>query len=122
MDFIHPFIISYENKKDSQLDLDVHMDDAEITMNLCIKGDWDGNEVYFDGVRTDPNPKKLTLSSRPGYAVIHAGQNSHGAKKIKKGFRRNLVFWFKSQNYRNSPAELYYEHCNDDNQKIKHEL
>ena len=38
VDFVHPFIISYENSETGQVKLDTHLDDAEITLNICIKG------------------------------------------------------------------------------------
>lgn len=47
--------------------------------------------------------------------------NALKKNQIKKGLRRNLVFWFKSQNYRDSPEELYYEHCTN-TVDFKHEL
>ena len=60
-------------------------DDAEITLNVCIGGDFEGNDVYYEGVRDNPHKKHVTLTNRIGFGVFHPGQNAHGATKISKG-------------------------------------
>ena len=61
-------------------------------MNVCIGGDFEGNDVYYEGVRDNPHKKHVTLTNRIGFGVFHPGQNAHGATKISKG--KVCVYFF----------------------------
>jgi hypothetical protein len=49
LDSHHGFIVEYEIGKDSKLDF--HVDDADVTLNLCLGQEFKGGALYFAGAR-----------------------------------------------------------------------
>jgi hypothetical protein len=49
LDSHHGFIVEYELGKDSKLDF--HVDEADVTLNLCLGKEFKGGDLYFAGIR-----------------------------------------------------------------------
>lgn len=101
LDDHHAFIVEYQPQGDR--DLGFHVDDAEVTLNLCLAGGFRGGELYFEGRRcldhvdTASRPEEsLRYAHQPGVALLHAGKHRHGALPIESGRRRNLIVWSRS--------------------------
>lgn len=104
LDNLHAFSIQY-NGDDSSLSR--HMDESEITLNICLKNDDRQNSnVFFNGIRdyhddegnyinNDKN-EQVVVDLNQGEAILHVGQAWHGANTIQHGERINLIFWFRS--------------------------
>ncbi|KAL2611464.1 hypothetical protein R1flu_023156 [Riccia fluitans] len=105
LDAHHGFVVEYSMDRD--LDLGFHVDDSEVTLNVCLGKEFDGGELFFRGVRCDKHvngesrPEEvLEYSHVPGRAILHAGRHRHGAKAITAGQRTNLILWCRSSQFR----------------------
>lgn len=105
LDTHHGFVVEYAMDRD--LDLGFHVDDSEVTLNVCLGKEFDGGELFFRGVRCDKHvngearPEEvLEYSHVPGHAILHAGRHRHGAKAITSGQRTNLILWCRSSEFR----------------------
>lgn len=105
LDSHHGFVVEYS--KDRDLDLGYHVDDSEVTLNVCLGKQFTGGDLFFRGVRcdkhvnSDPHTDEiLEYSHVPGQAVLHAGRHRHGAKAITTGYRINLILWCRSSLFR----------------------
>ncbi|KAI6649528.1 hypothetical protein LOD99_6694 [Oopsacas minuta] len=101
----HGFVVEYELGKD--LNLGFHVDDSQVTLNLCLGSIFTGGDLWFSGVRcpphlNTPNTSKeyFTYSHIPGTGLIHMGKHRHGAKDLTSGKRSNLIVWFRSKKER----------------------
>jgi hypothetical protein len=127
LDSHHAFTVDYEPEGDVQLGF--HVDDAEITLNVCLGDFFTGGDVYFRGQRCQSHVNTKTLTTGQGYtsvsesyayqnvpgmAIIHAGKNRHGVLPIEAGHRVNLIVWCRSSEYRRLQHEcecLHYIYC-----------
>ena len=113
LDSHHGFIVEYQlGNKD--IDLEYHMDQAEITLNVCLGKEFEGGDVYFHGIRDHwstklENQENINFHHSPGTALIHIGQHWHGANKIISGERYNLILWMRSSKYHQSFEEQFRE-------------
>lgn len=105
LDDHHAFVVSYEIGKDE--DLDFHVDDSEVTLNICLGREFEGGELHFGGIRCTHHAQtkifpdeNFTLNHAVGRAVIHLGKHRHEATKIKSGSRFNMIVWCKSKSKR----------------------
>ncbi|EFJ11171.1 hypothetical protein SELMODRAFT_126754 [Selaginella moellendorffii] len=105
LDTHHGFVVEYSIGGD--LDLGFHVDDSEVTLNVCLGKEFDGGELFFRGVRCDAHvngearsEEMLEYSHVPGRAILHAGRHRHGAKAITSGQRTNLILWCRSSEFR----------------------
>ena len=96
----HSYVVRYGEGYDR--DLGFHVDDSEVTLNLCLSVTGQGSELYFEGPRcamhvdTEATPvERFSWSHEPGVAVLHAGKNRHGVRAISGGERRNLIVWMR---------------------------
>ena len=83
--------------------LSTHFDNAEVTANVNIDGDWEGGELLLYGGAERDAPARhptLTFAHRRGVALLHRGRELHAARPITSGFRTNLVFWGRSTAHR----------------------
>jgi hypothetical protein len=102
LDSVHGFLVEYGAHRDR--DLAYHVDDSEITLNLCLDGDFVGSEVVFAGLRClehrqspiDPS-ERLAVDHEPGVALLHAGALRHWVEPIQAGTRSNLILWATSK-------------------------
>ncbi|KAL5726592.1 2-oxoglutarate and iron-dependent oxygenase domain-containing protein cp2 [Ranunculus cassubicifolius] len=105
LDSHHGFVVEYG--KDRDTDLGFHVDDSEVTLNVCLGKEFSGGELFFRGVRcdrhvnTETQPEEiLDYSHIPGQAVLHRGRHRHGARITKNGHRINLLLWCRSSVFR----------------------
>ena len=105
LDEHHGFLVEYARDKDE--DLGFHVDDSEVTLNLCLGRDFDGGDLYFRGLRCHhhrqsphgPN-ESFDYVHEPGVALLHAGKHRHGVDYLRRGLRRNLILWCRNSGYR----------------------
>uniref|UniRef100_A0A1D1ZBZ1 Putative PKHD-type hydroxylase At1g22950 n=1 Tax=Anthurium amnicola TaxID=1678845 RepID=A0A1D1ZBZ1_9ARAE len=105
LDSHHGFVVEYG--KDKDVDLGFHVDDSEVTLNVCLGKQFSGGDLFFRGVRCDKHvnsetqPEEvLDYSHVPGQAVLHRGRHRHGARATTSGHRINLLLWCRSSVFR----------------------
>ncbi|MFS8018030.1 putative oxoglutarate/iron-dependent dioxygenase [Helianthus anomalus] len=98
LDSHHGFVVEYGFNRD--VELGFHVDDSEVTLNVCLGKQFSGGELYFRGVRCDKHMNTEALpeeifdySHVPGHAIIHRGRHRHGARATTAGQRINLLLW-----------------------------
>lgn len=98
----HCFIVRYREGED--LGLDMHVDDSEVTFNICLGFTFEGAGLQFCGISGTPTHRKerLKYSHVRGRCVVHLGRHRHGADDIVSGERLNLILWNHSSEYRKS--------------------
>ncbi|KAH8487346.1 hypothetical protein H0E87_026057 [Populus deltoides] len=101
LDSHHGFVVEYG--KDWDVDLGFHVDDSEVTLNVCLGKQFSGGELFFRGTRCDKHvntgsqPEEIfDYSHIPGRAVLHLGRHRHGARATTSGHRINLLLWCRS--------------------------
>jgi len=116
LDNHHGFIVEYQIGKDTKLDF--HVDDSEVTLNLCLGKQFLNGELYFGGVRchlhqqTDPKQgEDVYVSHQPGIGLLHLGKHRHAARKISSGHRINLILWCRSSSFRNKQTQSCPDWC-----------
>jgi len=113
----HGFVVEYKIGKD--IDLGFHVDDSEVTLNVCLGKEFTEGTLYFKGIRCNKHqqtePKKeeyFEFTHRPGKAILHLGKHRHGANPIKSGERLNLILWCRSSSFRDNPhSSLHNSWC-----------
>ncbi|KAG6493635.1 hypothetical protein ZIOFF_048628 [Zingiber officinale] len=60
LDSHHGFVVEYG--KDKDIELGFHVDDAEVTLNVCLGKDFSGGNLFFQGVRCD---KHVNTETQP---------------------------------------------------------
>ncbi|CAH9104794.1 unnamed protein product [Cuscuta epithymum] len=105
LDTHHGFVVEYGIDRD--VDLGFHVDDSEVTLNVCLGKQFSGGELFFRGVRcekhvnTETQPEEIfDYSHVPGRAVLHRGRHRHGARATTAGQRINLLLWCRSSVFR----------------------
>ncbi|XP_042413282.1 2-oxoglutarate and iron-dependent oxygenase domain-containing protein CP2-like [Zingiber officinale] len=105
LDSHHGFVVEYG--KDKDIELGFHVDDAEVTLNVCLGKDFSGGNLFFQGVRCDKHVNTETqpeeffdYSHVPGQAVLHRGRHRHGARPTNSGHRINMLLWCRSSIFR----------------------
>ncbi|KAJ4973948.1 hypothetical protein NE237_007122 [Protea cynaroides] len=105
LDSHHGFVVHYG--KDWAVDLGLHVDDSEVTLNVCLGNQFSGGEQYFGGIRCDKHmntriepEETLDYSQVPGKAVLYHGHHRHGARATTAGHRINLILWCRSSVFR----------------------
>lgn len=89
-------VIVYRDKK-----LDFHVDDATVTLNVCLGTELTGGELYFGGVRCSSHVNEtesrvdemIYWKHQVGMACLHVGNHQHRALPIASGRRLNLILW-----------------------------
>ncbi|KAK9105843.1 hypothetical protein Scep_022687 [Stephania cephalantha] len=84
-----------------------HVDDSEVTLNVCLGKQFSGGQLFFRGIRcdkhvnTETQPEEfLEYSHVPGQAALHRGRHRHGARATTSGHRINLLLWCRSSAFR----------------------
>lgn len=93
----HSYVVRYG--EDEDWDLGFHVDDSQVTLNLCLSVG-EGAELVLEGVRC---PVHVDTPSRegevfewthqPGVSILHLGKNRHRVRPIRSGRRINLIVW-----------------------------
>ncbi|KAI9173766.1 hypothetical protein LWI28_006144 [Acer negundo] len=105
LDSHHGFVVEYG--KDRDVDLGFHVDDSEVTLNVCLGKQFSGGELFFRGMRCEKHVNTGSQSEEifdychvPGRAVLHRGRHRHGARATTSGHRINLLLWCRSSVFR----------------------
>ncbi|XP_057423349.1 2-oxoglutarate and iron-dependent oxygenase domain-containing protein CP2-like [Lotus japonicus] len=105
LDSHHGFVVEYGTNRD--VELGFHVDDSEVTLNICLGNRFSGGELFFRGVRCDEHVNTeaqleeiFDYSHRPGHAILHCGRHRHGARPTVSGERINLILWCRSSAFR----------------------
>ncbi|GMI86146.1 CUPULIFORMIS2 [Hibiscus trionum] len=105
LDSHHGFVVEYGIDRD--VELGFHVDDSEVTLNVCLGKQFSGGDLFFRGVRCDKHVNTETQSDEildyshvPGRAVLHRGRHRHGARATTSGHRCNLLLWCRSSVFR----------------------
>jgi len=114
LDHVHAFQVEYDAGGDTSLSK--HMDSSEVTLNLCLQTEnLAGSTVFFEGVRRFGQgwgePSRVEVVQKPGVALLHLGQNMHGASELAQGKRSNVIIWMKSRKSRQSSLERFLFAC-----------
>lgn len=120
LDEHHGYLVEYGANEDE--DLGFHVDDSDVTLNLCL-GDggadgrgFDGAELTLMGLRCELHRQTsvfddevVELEHLPGTAILHAGAHRHRVEPIRRGRRRNLILWCRASGPRKGPRRLVCE-------------
>lgn len=110
LDHHHTFVVEYrEESEEKDRSLNVHVDDAELTLNLCLGEDgFEGGELFFRGHLERPHThlQYEKYEHCIGKAIVHDGKHMHGAKPLRKGERYNLILWARSSEFRNDRKHI----------------
>ncbi|KAG8051886.1 hypothetical protein GUJ93_ZPchr0001g32864 [Zizania palustris] len=105
LDTHHAFVVEYG--KDRDVELGFHVDDSEVTLNVCLGKQFSGGELYFRGIRCEnhvnsetQHEERYEYSHVPGQAVLHRGRHRHGVRPTSSGHRINLLLWCRSSVFR----------------------
>eukprot|EP00005_Dracoamoeba_jomungandri_P006369 CAMPEP_0174261948 /NCGR_PEP_ID=MMETSP0439-20130205/12686_1 /TAXON_ID=0 /ORGANISM="Stereomyxa ramosa, Strain Chinc5" /LENGTH=500 /DNA_ID=CAMNT_0015346569 /DNA_START=24 /DNA_END=1526 /DNA_ORIENTATION=- len=100
VDHHHTFMVHYEPNKDR--DLDMHIDDSEVTVNINLVDEFTGAGLAFCGLfyNKEHREHSTTYEHKKGRGIIHAGAHRHGALSIRAGVRKNFIMWMRSSSYR----------------------
>jgi hypothetical protein len=69
----HSFLIKYKIGED--ISLKTHVDQSDITLNLCLGKEFTGGEVYFKGLKGEKEEKYFEYQSVVGNAILHVGNH-----------------------------------------------
>ena len=105
LDEHHGFLADYGQGRDQELGF--HVDDSEVTLNLCLGERFTGSELVFRGLRCarhlqteEEEGEVFAYEHEPGVAVLHAGMHRHQVQPVRSGRRRNLILWCRSSQLR----------------------
>ena len=97
----HAFVVHYAEDRDRSLGF--HVDDSDVTLNLCLGTLFEGGDLLFSGRRCErhrqgpsPDSERRRVAHVPGAAILHAGADRHEALPLEGGRRLNLIVWCKS--------------------------
>jgi hypothetical protein len=102
LDNHHSFIVQYKQGED--LGLDMHIDDADVTLNVCLGREFTGAGLTFCGSFGHSLHRKKSLAYQHvvGRGILHLGTRRHGADDIATGERLNLIMWNRCHVFRSS--------------------
>jgi len=111
LDSYRAFTVLYDAAEDGDRELALHYDNAEVTLNVNIGGDWEGGQVAFYGLATEREDCSLAreVVLRRGHGVLHAGLDLHKALPITAGRRHNLIVWCRSSPVRNHRCPMCFQ-------------
>lgn len=105
LDHRHGFTVEYSPARDR--DLSLHIDDAEVTLNLCLGDAFEGGALAVVGHRCLAHADTPLLAGEDavvehevGTVLVHAGALRHHAEGVTDGHRVNLVVWCQSARFR----------------------
>lgn len=104
LDRHHSFCVSYKAHEDAGLDM--HTDDSDVTVNVCLGKEFKAAGLTFCGDVGAPDHRQESkrYAHTRGRAVMHLGRRRHGADDITEGHRLNLVMWNYNDAFRESDA------------------
>jgi len=110
VDAPHTFTVGYGPREDAghnvtRKALIPHVDDSEVTLNVCLSDDFRGGGLRFHGLRSPdkttiayelPHPREFDYTHRLGRAVMHLGNHFHEVLDVTSGERHVLIMWLRS--------------------------
>ena len=105
-DHHHSFMVKYRRGEDTHLDM--HHDDSEVTLNVCLGKSFTGATLSFCGGVGESGHRRHAhkYEHALGRAVVHKGSHRHGADELTDGERVSLIMWAKCSEHRASAAYL----------------
>ena len=75
--------------------LNIHTDDSEVTLNLCLGQDFSGGQLVLYGLRGQDNAAvpQLEYTHQLGRAVVHSGRHFHAVTAVTEGERHVYIQW-----------------------------
>jgi hypothetical protein len=105
LDHHHGFTVEYSPERDR--DLSLHIDDAEVTLNVCLGERFEGGALRVLGGRCldhaqtpHEDGEAATVDHAVGTVLVHAGTLRHLAEPVTEGRRENLIVWCRSARFR----------------------
>jgi hypothetical protein len=105
LDAHHSYLVDYSSRTDEELGF--HVDDSEVTVNVCLGDDFHGAELVMLGLRCGLHlqsgvsaDEELEIVHETGCAIVHAGTHRHRVDPIRSGRRRNLIVWLRNSRWR----------------------
>jgi hypothetical protein len=105
LDHHHGFTVNYAPDRDR--DLSLHVDDAEVTLNVCLGEEFAGGDLRVLGHRCLAHAdtaaeadEDASVGHAVGTALVHAGALRHLAEPVTAGRRSNLILWCRSSRRR----------------------
>lgn len=97
LDDHHCFLVRYKAGEDLKLSL--HVDDSEVTLNVCLGKEFQGGLLNFYGEKGEATEKKeeVNVTHEVGTGILHSGRHWHEAEAISEGERCNLILWCRSR-------------------------
>lgn len=111
LDSYRAFTVLYDSTEGGDRELASHYDNAEVTLNINIGGQWEGGSVSFSGLATEDEAQEAfaEVSLERGHGVLHAGLELHKALPITSGRRHNLIIWCRSSGVRNKRCPMCFK-------------
>merc|ERR1719330_605534 len=77
LDSYRAFTVLYEAVDDGDRALSSHYDNAEVTLNVNIGGEWAGGAIAFEGLVTEEEDEanRFEIALKQGEGLLHAGLN-----------------------------------------------
>lgn len=112
LDSHHGFLVEYDAESPGHdRALGFHVDDSEVTLNMCLGDEFTGGDLFMRGRRCDAHVQTgvapgeaFRWEHRRGVGLLHQGRHRHGAHPIESGRRVNLILWMRSSSYRSNAA------------------
>ena len=102
------------------LELGFHVDSSDVTLNVCLGRQFEGGGLFFRGVRCAAHQQgparpeeEVSYAHTPGIAILHRGKHRHGAHRITRGERHNLILWCRGDPACSSEGLRTPESCQD---------
>jgi len=104
LDDHHSFVVSYKPSEDRGLDM--HSDDSDVTLNVCLGKQFEASGLTFCGDQGTERHRLFAFRYEHvrGRGLLHLGRRRHGADDISAGHRVNLIMWNYNRAYRLSKA------------------
>ena len=113
LDWRHGYVIGYkpndiDNNNNTSVShvsrskLNLHTDDSEVTINICIGSDYfQGGDIEMHGYRGQSHTSTVVTPIKPiiGRAILHAGRQLHKVLPVTSGERHMLIMWTRSLEY-----------------------
>ncbi|XP_076925758.1 2-oxoglutarate and iron-dependent oxygenase domain-containing protein ICU11-like [Bidens hawaiensis] len=133
LDSHHGYIVQYGMGKKDVIE-DIHVDDSEVTLNICLGNEFTGGQLFFESpmcdkhVYTNIDPEKITeVNNLAGCSTLYRGCHRHGARATTSGRRVNLVMWCRSSLFRETKIydkvfKDYCDECQAEKSAKRHEM
>lgn len=110
LDSYRAFTVKYDTREDGDRNLALHYDNAEVTLNVNIGGNWTGGQVTFFGAYGTQGVEPVSVAMARGHGVLHSGRDLHQAEPLEDGRRQNLIIWCRCSEVRNWECPMCFQH------------